>query len=82
MAERRSCGGGRCRTSGVPTPEKEAAQMEGTVAEVMKRDVVTVRPETTFREAVRLVDEHHVDGLPVVDDDRRVVGVVTRAICC
>lgn len=48
-------------------------------ADVMTRPVVTVRPETPIREAVHLLIEHGFAGLPVVDDDERVVGVVTEA---
>lgn len=51
--------------------------MEQTVEDVMTREVVTVSPETSYRQAVRLVEERHVDALPVVEPDRRVVGVVT-----
>ena len=53
--------------------------MQGTVAEVMTADVVTLRPESTFREAVRLVEEHHVHALPVLDDAARVVGIVAES---
>lgn len=48
-------------------------------AEIMTRPVVTVRPETPIREAVHLLIEHGYAGLPVVDVDDQVVGVVTEA---
>lgn len=50
-----------------------------TVADVMSRQLVFVLKQTTFKEIVRLLADNHVDLLPVVDDDRRVVGVVTTA---
>ena len=48
------------------------------VEEIMTRDVITVRPETTVQEAAALMVIHGVSGLPVVDDTRRVVGIVSE----
>jgi acetoin utilization protein AcuB len=47
-----------------------------TVKEIMQRDVLTVAPETTVENAVRLAQEHRVGCLPVVEDGR-VVGILT-----
>lgn len=47
--------------------------------DVMVRDVVTARPDMSVAEAVELLAEHDVNALPVVDDDDRVVGVVSEA---
>lgn len=47
-------------------------------ADVMSRDIRTVTPRTPLREALRHLREHHVKALPVVDPDRRVVGIVTQ----
>lgn len=49
-----------------------------TVGELMTRRVVTVSPDDTIEEAARLMVEHRVGGLPVVDESRHVVGVVTE----
>ncbi len=46
--------------------------------DVMSRDVVTVTGETTIQEVARLLTEHNISGLPVVDGDGRVVGVVSE----
>jgi CBS domain-containing protein len=46
--------------------------------DVMTRRVVTVTPETTIEEAVRLMLENRVSGLPVTDAARATVGVVTE----
>jgi CBS domain-containing protein len=40
--------------------------------------VVSVSPETTLRGVADLMVEHRVSGLPVVDHDCRVLGVVTE----
>ncbi|MGW1620634.1 CBS domain-containing protein [Streptomyces sp. NPDC002172] len=48
------------------------------VGEVMTSDVVGARPETSFKDVVRLLDRHRISGLPVVDHDDKVVGVVSQ----
>jgi CBS domain-containing protein len=48
------------------------------VAEAMSRKPVTVRRETSLREAARLVLAHRIGSLPVVDDAGRAVGLVTE----
>jgi CBS domain-containing protein len=50
-----------------------------TVDEVMTPDVVSVSPETSVWEAASLIDRFGVRRLPVVDEERFVVGVVTRS---
>ena len=40
-------------------------------------DPVSVRPETTLKEAAELMLRWHVGGLPVVDERDRVVGMIT-----
>ncbi|WP_320779577.1 CBS domain-containing protein [Streptomyces sp. CRN 30] len=47
------------------------------VGSVMTRDVVRAGATTPFKEVVRLLSEHRVSGLPVVDDER-VVGVLSE----
>ena len=47
-------------------------------SDVMTRGVVTVRPETPLDEAIRLMLDKHVSGLPVVDADRRLVGILSE----
>ncbi|MGN6331311.1 MAG: CBS domain-containing protein [Motilibacteraceae bacterium] len=49
------------------------------VQEVMTHHVVTVREETRLREALRLLDQHEVTALPVIDGAGHVVGVVSEA---
>ena len=47
--------------------------------DVMVRDVVTVKPDDDVALVVRLLAEHDVSALPVVDDDDNVVGVISEA---
>lgn len=48
------------------------------VAEAMSRKPVTVRRETSLREAARLLLAHRIGALPVVDEDGRAIGLVTE----
>ena len=48
-------------------------------SDVMTAPVVTVAPETPFKDVVITLIEHDVSGVPVVDATGRVVGVVTEA---
>ena len=49
------------------------------VREVASSDVVTVDPQQGLDEALRLMAEHQVRRLPVVEEDGRLVGVVAQA---
>jgi len=49
------------------------------VVDVMSTDVITVSADTGIREAARLMFRHRVSGLPVVDESRRLTGIITEA---
>src|SRR5579859_2403061 len=46
--------------------------------ELMTREVVTARPDTPVRQAAALMAQHHVTSLPVLDDDGRLIGIVSE----
>ena len=48
------------------------------VRDVMRRNFAAVRPETDQEEAARLLTEKHLLALPVVDDEGRLLGIVTN----
>ncbi len=50
-----------------------------TAAEMMDADAPTVGPEDDARTAIELLAEHDVGALPVIDADRKVVGVVSES---
>lgn len=50
-----------------------------TVADVMRRDVVTVHPDTGFHEVADVLVRRGVSAVPVVDRDGTVLGVVSEA---
>ena len=45
----------------------------------MQRDVVTVSPDCTLREALALMTGNHVTGLPVMDRFERCIGLITSS---
>ncbi len=51
---------------------------KGKVRDVMTRKVITVKEDQTKQQAARLLSEYHISGLPVVNDDNMLVGVVTE----
>jgi CBS domain-containing protein len=50
-----------------------------TAADVMQRDMVTVSPADTLRDALLMMTENHVTGLPVMDDKSRCIGLITAS---
>jgi CBS domain-containing protein len=49
-----------------------------TAADMMTADPDTVAPDASIKEAARLVHESGHNRLPVVEDDGRLVGIITR----
>jgi CBS domain-containing protein len=50
-----------------------------TVRDIASRDLVTIDPEQTLDEALRLMAKHQVRRLPVCEEDGRLVGIVAQA---
>ncbi|MFK8331774.1 HPP family protein [Pseudomonas sp. BJa5] len=48
-----------------------------TAASVMSRDVQQATPKTTLQQAWQLLSSHHLKTLPVLDEARRLVGIVS-----
>ena len=49
-----------------------------TVADVMTQPVLSVSPETALQDAVQLISDHHISGLPVVDGEGALVGELSE----
>lgn len=52
--------------------------MSKTVAEVMTPNPITVRPQTPLQEAIQILAERKIGGLPVVDEAGKLVGVISE----
>jgi CBS domain-containing protein len=48
------------------------------VSEIMDTDPVTVSPETSVQDVVAALRDHELPGVPVVESDGTVVGMVTE----
>lgn len=48
------------------------------VKDIMTTTIISVSPEHNVKQATRLMLTHNVSGLPVVDDDGRIVGIITE----
>jgi CBS-domain-containing membrane protein len=67
-------------TEGTLTPSIGQAKMQETVAQtVMNRQVRTIGPETSVREAAKLMVDNGLRRLPVVAPDSTLLGMLTRA---
>ena len=40
-------------------------------------DVITITPDQTVKEAIELMERHNIHGLPVVDKNEKLVGIIT-----
>jgi CBS domain-containing protein len=49
------------------------------VSEVASRDLVTIDPDQDLDEGLRLMAQHQIRRLPVVEEDGKLVGVVAQA---
>lgn len=48
------------------------------VRSLMTKDVLSVRTDTSVSDVARLMSGHGVSGVPVLDPDGRIVGVITE----
>lgn len=48
------------------------------VKDVMTTTVVKISPDNSVRQAARLMVENHVSGVPVVDDEGRLLGIISE----
>jgi len=46
--------------------------------DIMTKNVVTVTPDTEITQAARLLLENHFNGLPVVDGEGRLIGIICQ----
>ena len=73
-------GGARLDQGPRPRGDREEVpfMIMNTVRDVMTTQVITVTPDSTWKDAVRLVEQAHVHALPVVEGGR-LVGIVAES---
>jgi CBS domain-containing protein len=47
--------------------------------DIMTSNVCTIRPEASAQEAAQLLSQKRISGLPVVNPDGKIIGIVTEA---
>lgn len=57
----------------------EGRGLDTAVRELASKDLVTIDPQQSVEEAARLMAEHQVRRLPVVEEDGRLVGMLAQA---
>ena len=46
--------------------------------QIMTRKVITVKADTSFLDAANLMLQHHISGIPVIDELGRLIGIVSE----
>jgi CBS domain-containing protein len=46
--------------------------------DIMTADIISVKEDTPIREALKLFVEHDISGMPVVEDDGTLVGILSE----
>jgi len=49
-----------------------------TVRDLMSKEVVSISADAAFRDAAIVMEHHRISGLPVIDDDGALVGVLSN----
>ena len=57
----------------------EGKSTDTPVSEIASKDIVTIDPQQSLEEAARLMAEHQVRRLPVVEEDGKLVGILAQA---
>ena len=63
--------------SALVEPEERAKVLRTKVSEIMTAEPLTLAPDDDLREAVELLIEEKIGGIPVVDQAEGLVGIVT-----
>ncbi len=56
---------------------RAVAEGKNRLDDIITKKVVTTRPEETLEVASRKMAQHHISALPVIDRDKKVVGLIT-----
>lgn len=64
------------KLSGEPVPKRRAGNHVG---DVMSEPAITIRKEGDVLEAARILDARRIKRLPVVDEQGKIIGVISRA---
>ena len=49
-----------------------------TAKDIMTKEVISAHPDTSLLDVAKLLAEHNFDGVPVIDSDNKLIGLVTE----
>jgi len=58
--------------------QKETDMLIPTPADIMTKDVISVKATTPIFDAMELMAQHDISGLPVVDDQDNLIGILSE----
>jgi len=76
VAKRAKTGAAKRAPARPPVPESRSSRRH--VRDLMTRELVCASTGDSLRDVARQLDEYEISGLPVVDDQDRLVGVISR----
>lgn len=56
--------------------QKETVKIKA--KDIMTKEVISVHPDTSLLDTAKLIAEYNFDGVPVIDNENRLVGIVTE----
>lgn len=57
---------------------KIESSLEHRAEDMMKKDIYAVSPDDEIEEALSIFSKHHFKKIPVINEDKQVIGVVSR----
>src|SRR5262245_64879907 len=73
------CLGNRNARTLTSDPQATAGRRTMNVKDAMTEQVISVRPDTSLKDVAAILAEQKIGGLPVVDDQGNVLGVISKA---
>jgi acetoin utilization protein AcuB len=55
----------------------DLATLKKRVHQIMSRDPITLKPDATVHDAIRVFNSHRISCIPIIDDDCKPVGIVS-----
>ncbi len=52
--------------------------MEAKAKDIMTTELIFAHPNTTLEEAIKMLVNNKITGLPVIDDNRKLIGIVSE----
>lgn len=62
----------------LPESDRDKAYLQLPVEEAMTLNVITIRERQSVQDAIALMVKHKISGLPVLDSDRALVGMLSE----